>query len=79
MTEAIRSAAQETLGAVPAPLLVVAIGDCAAGEGAWCGSPCAGDGAGPELGASVVVRGCPPTPTDIRVGLERAAIMLDER
>jgi Ni,Fe-hydrogenase III small subunit len=78
MTEAMRAAAQETLQAVPNPRLVVAIGDCAAGDGAWCGAPFADGGAGVELGASVVVRGCPPTPADIRAGLERAAITLDQ-
>ena len=78
MTEAMRAAAQATLQAVPNPRLVIAIGDCAAGEGAWCGAPFAGQGAGAELGASVVVRGCPPTPDDIRAGLKRAAIALDQ-
>ena len=78
MTEAMRVAARETLQAVPTPRLIVAIGDCAAGEGAWCGAPFAGVGAGVELGASVVVRGCPPTPAAIRAGLRQAALALDE-
>jgi Ni,Fe-hydrogenase III small subunit len=76
MTEAMRAAAQATLEAVPRPSLVVAIGDCAAGEGPWHGPP-VGEGAGVELEAGVTVRGCPPTPDDIRAGLRRAAELLD--
>ncbi|HVA36730.1 MAG TPA: oxidoreductase [Candidatus Dormibacteraeota bacterium] len=73
MTTAMRRAAGETVQAVPRPRIVVAIGDCAAGVGPWSGAPCAGDGAGVELGAEVVVRGCPPTPDVILRGLEEAA------
>jgi Ni,Fe-hydrogenase III small subunit len=76
MTEAMRAAARATLEAVPQPSIVVAIGDCAAGEGPWHGPP-VGDGAGVELEAGVTVRGCPPTPDDIRAGLRRAAELLD--
>jgi Ni,Fe-hydrogenase III small subunit len=76
MTEGMRAAARATLEAVPQPSIVVAIGDCAAGEGPWHGPP-VGDGAGVELEAGVTVRGCPPTPDDIRAGLRRAAELLD--
>ncbi len=76
MTDAMRSAAIATLDAVPEPSVVVAIGDCAAGEGPWRGALSSGTGAGVELGAAVVVRGCPPTPDDIRDGLRRAADLL---
>lgn len=76
MTDAMRVAAQATLEAVPQPSIVVAIGDCAAGEGPWHGPP-VGSGAGVELGAAVTVRGCPPTPDDIRAGILRAAELLD--
>jgi Ni,Fe-hydrogenase III small subunit len=76
MTEAMRTAARATLEAVPRPKVVVAIGDCATGDGPWTGAP-AGAGAGVELAADVMVRGCPPTPDDIRAGLARAAELLD--
>jgi Ni,Fe-hydrogenase III small subunit len=72
MTEAMREAAQATLNAVPQPNIVVAVGDCAVGEGPWSELP-AGEGAGIELAMQVAVRGCPPTPTDIRAGLRQAA------
>lgn len=73
MTDAMRAAAAETIDAVPRPRIVVAIGDCAAGDGIWCGSEHAGRGAGVELDAAVAVRGCPPTPSAIRAGLQEAA------
>lgn len=78
MTVAMRRAAHETVEAAPRPRVVVAVGDCAAGEGAWNGAPAAGAGAGIELGASVVVPGCPPPPEAIRRGLEEAARRLSE-
>jgi Ni,Fe-hydrogenase III small subunit len=73
MTQAMRSPSRETLDAVPRPSIVLAIGDCAAGEGPWAGAPSAGQGAGVELGATIYVRGCPPTPDAIRIGLATAA------
>jgi Ni,Fe-hydrogenase III small subunit len=78
MTEAMQTAAQDTLAAVPLPRVVVAIGDCATGEGPWKSTP-AGAGAGIELGAEVLVRGCPPLPDAIRAGLRAAAELLDSR
>jgi Ni,Fe-hydrogenase III small subunit len=77
MTEAMRDAARSTLAAVPKPSIVVAIGDCAAGEGPWAGALSAGVGAGIELEAAVFVRGCPPSPDAITAGLRRAAELLD--
>jgi Ni,Fe-hydrogenase III small subunit len=73
MTDAMRGPAAATLEAVPRPCVVVAIGDCAAGEGPWAGAPHAGAGAGIELGAAVTVRGCPPSPDAIKAGLAEAA------
>ncbi len=78
MTEAMRTAARATLEAVPQPSVVVAIGDCATGEGPWQSAP-AGAGAGTELGAEIIVRGCPPSPDGIRAGLRAAAELLDSR
>jgi len=78
MTEAMRDAAAATLAAAPNPRVVVSIGDCAIGVGPWCGVGSAGDGAGPELGARVSVRGCPPSPDEIVRGLREAARLLDD-
>jgi Ni,Fe-hydrogenase III small subunit len=73
MTEAMREPSRETLDAVPRPSIVLAVGDCAAGDGPWAGAPSAGEGAGIELGATIFVPGCPPTPEAIRAGLAVAA------
>jgi Ni,Fe-hydrogenase III small subunit len=79
MTDAMRDAAQRTLDAAPEPYVVMAVGDCATGDGPWAGAPNAGPGAGVELWADVVVRGCPPEPEAIRAGLKEAARRLQER
>lgn len=78
MTEAMRDAARETLDAVPRPRVIIAVGDCAVGEGPWAGAPAAGAGAGIELEAAVIVRGCPPTPDALRAALREAAALLEE-
>jgi Ni,Fe-hydrogenase III small subunit len=78
MTDAMQTAARATLEAVPRPSVLVAIGDCATGEGPWQSAP-AGAGAGIELGAEILVRGCPPSPDAIRAGLRAAAELLDSR
>ena len=51
----------------------MAIGDCAAGCGVFAGDVGVGDGAVIEIGASIVVLGCPPTPAMIKTGLAQAA------
>jgi len=79
MTDAMRVPAQRTLEAVPAPKIVVAVGDCALGCGVFAGNSGSGDGAGVELGATIAVPGCPPAPAAIKDGLRRAAAALDER
>ena len=78
ITDAMRGAALETLKGTPSPRIVVAIGDCAANEGPWKGAPASGNGAAEELGAEVIVRGCPPTPEQIKGGLREAARHLGE-
>ena len=79
MSDAMRNAAKSTLEAAPQPCIVVGIGDCATGDGPWAGAPNAGTGAGVELGAAVVVAGCPPSPDAIRAGLKEAGRRLSER
>jgi Ni,Fe-hydrogenase III small subunit len=79
ITDAMRSAAHDTLEATPSPKIVVAIGDCAANEGPWKDAPASGNGAVEELGARVIVRGCPPTPDQIKAGLREAAELLDRQ
>lgn len=73
ITDAMRAAAHETIAAASRPLVIVAVGDCALGTGPWSGAPAAGRGATEELGATVTVPGCPPTPEAIRAALQEAA------
>ena len=77
LTDAMRRPAFETVDAVSRPRVIVAVGDCAVGEGPWCGSSPSGKGAGAELGSTVSVRGCPPNPDAIRLGLREAASMVE--
>lgn len=79
MTDAMRAAAHATIEAAPAPCIVMAVGDCATGDGPWAGAPSTGVGAGVELGAAVVVPGCPPAPDAIRAGFKEAGRRLVER
>jgi len=79
ITDAMRSAAHETILGTALPRIVVAIGDCAANEGPWKDAPASGKGAVEELAAQVIVRGCPPTPDQIKAGLREAAKLLDRR
>ncbi len=72
MTDTMRAAAHATLEATPKPYVVVAVGDCAVGEGPWADAPESGRGAILELGATVSVRGCPPSPDAIREALAEA-------
>jgi Ni,Fe-hydrogenase III small subunit len=76
MTVAMREPAKATLEAVPSPRVIVAVGDCAIGNGPWSNAGTAGPGAGVELSAEVSVPGCPPTPADIKRGLAQAAELL---
>ena len=78
-TDAMRRAARETVEATPLPRIVVAVGDCAAGEGPWMNAPHSGRGAMGELKAQVIVRGCPPNPAQIRAGLREAGEILDRK
>jgi Ni,Fe-hydrogenase III small subunit len=78
MVDAMRVPASRTLEAAPNPKVVVAVGDCAAGTGVFSGTPGVGTGAGLELGATIVVPGCPPTPTMIKEGLLLAARALSD-
>jgi Ni,Fe-hydrogenase III small subunit len=76
MTAAMHGPSREAVDAAPRPRVVLGIGDCAAGKGPWAGASSAGPGAAVDLSAEILVRGCPPTPGDIRAGLHAAASLL---
>ncbi len=64
-----REAVLRTREAMPDPVLVVAIGDCAADGGVFKGSPAIAGGADALLPVDLLVPGCPPPPWQIVEGL----------
>jgi len=77
MTDAMRGAARATVEGTARPCVIVAVGDCATGDGPWAEAPHAGQGAVVELSATVAVRGCPPAPEAIREAIREAARRLE--
>jgi Ni,Fe-hydrogenase III small subunit len=65
MLEAVRQARE----AMPDPVLVVAVGDCAVDGGVFKGSPAITGGADSILPVDLLIAGCPPTPGQIIEGL----------
>jgi Ni,Fe-hydrogenase III small subunit len=65
MAEAVR----QTREAMPEPVLVIAIGDCAVDGGVFKGSPAITGGAATLLPVDLLIAGCPPTPAQIIEGL----------
>ena len=61
MAEAVRQARE----AMPDPVLVIAIGDCAVDGGVFKGSPAITGGAASILPVDLLISGCPPTPPQI--------------
>ncbi|HTW75850.1 MAG TPA: NADH-quinone oxidoreductase subunit B family protein [Steroidobacteraceae bacterium] len=64
-----REALERTYRATPAPRWVVAAGDCAAGCGVFADSYACVGAVGKVIPVDLVIRGCPPTPTDLLQGL----------
>jgi Ni,Fe-hydrogenase III small subunit len=65
MIEAVR----QTREAMPEPVFVIAVGDCAVDGGVFKGSPAITGGAESILPVDLVISGCPPTPSQIVEGL----------
>ena len=65
MLEAVR----QTSAAMPDPVLVVAMGDCAVDGGVFKTSPMVSGGGDAILPVDLVIPGCPPTPAQIIEGL----------
>jgi Ni,Fe-hydrogenase III small subunit len=65
MLEAVR----QTRAAMPDPVFVVAVGDCAIDGGVFKGAPFVNGGADAMLPVDLVVGGCPPAPAAIVAGL----------
>jgi Ni,Fe-hydrogenase III small subunit len=65
MLDAVRQARE----AMPDPVFVVAVGDCAVDGGVFKGSPAIAGGADAILPVDLLIPGCPPTPGQIIEGL----------
>src|SRR5690606_32760866 len=64
VTHNMREALERTYAATPAPKWTIAVGDCAAGCGVFEGSYACIGAVSKVLPVDLVIRGCPPTPTD---------------
>jgi Ni,Fe-hydrogenase III small subunit len=64
-----REALQRTYAATPAPKWVIAVGDCGAGCGVFANSYACVGGVSRVIPVDLVIRGCPPTPTQLLQGL----------
>src|SRR5467141_4944691 len=69
VTHNMREALERTYAATPAPKWVVAAGDCAAGCGVFADSYACVGAVSKVIPVDLVIRGCPPTPTDLLQGL----------
>lgn len=64
-----REAVLQARAAMPDPVFVVAVGDCAVDGGVFKGSSVIAGGAGAFLPVDLVIGGCPPSPVQIVQGL----------
>jgi Ni,Fe-hydrogenase III small subunit len=69
VTRNMREGLERTWRATPDPKWVVAAGDCAAGCGVFAGSPSCIGAVANVVPVDLVIRGCPPTPTQLLEGL----------
>ena len=69
LTRNLREALLLTRDAMPDPVWVVAIGDCAVDGGVFKGSYAVEGGPGAVLPVDLVIPGCPPTPRQVLTGL----------
>ena len=69
VTRNMREALERTYAATPAPKWVVAAGDCGAGCGVFADSYACVGAVSKVIPVDLVIRGCPPTPTDLLRGL----------
>jgi Ni,Fe-hydrogenase III small subunit len=69
VTRNMREGLERTWRATPDPKWVVAAGDCAAGCGIFASSPACIGSVRDVVPVDLVIRGCPPTPTQLLEGL----------
>jgi Ni,Fe-hydrogenase III small subunit len=66
------AALRRTYDATPAPKLVIAVGDCGADGGEFGCSYASHGGVGSVIPVDAVIRGCPPTPQHLMLGILEA-------
>jgi len=69
VTKNMREALLRTYNATPDPKWVVAIGGCAVDGGVFAGSYAVAGGVNDVIPVDLHIRGCPPSPTDLLMGL----------
>jgi Ni,Fe-hydrogenase III small subunit len=69
VTKNMREALERTYQATPSPKWVVAVGDCARDGGVFSGSYACVGGVSAILPVDLHIRGCPPSPTALLMGL----------
>lgn len=69
VTKNMREALERTYAAAPDPKWVVAVGDCAADGGMFCGSYACVGGVSDVVPVHLHIRGCPPSPRALLEGL----------
>ena len=69
VTRSLQAALQQAWDAAPDPRFVIAIGDCAIDGGVFKGSYAIAGGVDSTLPVDLVIRGCPPSPTELLEGL----------
>jgi len=79
VTRQVAPALQRLLEAVPAPKLVVAIGSCACGGGAWFDSYSVLGGADRAIPVDYYIPGCPPRPEAILYGVALALGLVEKK
>lgn len=69
VTRSMREALERTHAATPDPKWVIAVGDCGADGGVFQGSYAVVGGVSAAIPVDLVIRGCPPSPTQLLEGL----------
>lgn len=69
VTRNMQQALERTWRATPDPKWVVAVGDCGADGGVFAASSAVVGGVSTVVPVDVVIRGCPPSPTRLLLGL----------
>jgi Ni,Fe-hydrogenase III small subunit len=70
VTRNMQQALERTYAATPSPKWIVAVGDCAFDGGIFAGSYAVAGGVSAVIPVDLHIRGCPPTPMQLLMGLQ---------